>query len=211
MITPGYLFISLLIAGLTFSLFCLCNPAFFTQLLVCLWLQAVCGSSWRLAPPWLQQCLAEGAACPIPLLCSGSTRALLPPWAQRHLQPDTHCPSDCTNDSTWDNTLRALKLLKKRERFRWVQGQGPNVFAQHHCTTQCICGVSVLLLQDKATFNSFNGITLLPGFVSYFFFLKDQIFKFSFFARAETSKIFFIKQTQASYKTTELMDVNLAY
>lgn len=39
MTTPGYLFIYLLIAGLTFSLFCLCNPAFFTQLLVCLWLQ----------------------------------------------------------------------------------------------------------------------------------------------------------------------------
>lgn len=38
------------------------------------------------------------------------------------------------------------------------------------------------------------------------------MFKFCFFARAETSKIFFfIKQTQASYKTTELMDVNLAY
>lgn len=70
----------------------------------------------------------------------------------------------------------------------------------------------MLLLQDKTTFNSFNGITLLPGFVlAVFFFFKDQIFKFCFFARAETSKNFFIKQTQASYKTTELMDVNLAY
>lgn len=128
---------------------------------------------------------------PAPFLCSGSTRALLPPWAPRHLQPDTHCPSDSSNNSTWDNMLRALTLLK-RERLRWAQGQGPNVFAQHHCTTQCICGVSVLILQDKTTFNSFNGIILLPGFVlAILFFLKDQTFKFCFFARAETSKIFF--------------------
>lgn len=141
----------------------------------------------------------------------GSTSALLPPWGQRHLQPDTHCPSDSTNNNTWDNAFRALKLLKKRERLRWIQGQGPNVFAQHHCTTQCICGVSVLLLQDKTTFNSLNGVTLLPGFVLAIIFLKGSDFQVLFFRKIWNKQDFFTKQTQASYKTTELMGVNLAY
>lgn len=94
MIIPGYLFIYLLVAGLTFSLFSLCNPAFFTQLLVCLRLQEP-GCLWQ----WLERCLGEGAACPS--LCSAwEHQGPLPPWGQRDLQPDTHCLPDSTNNST---------------------------------------------------------------------------------------------------------------
>lgn len=56
---------------------------------------------------------------------------------------------------------------------------------------------------------SSNGITLLLGFV--YEKKKNDICKFWFLQELKQTRFVLIKQTQTSYKTTELMDVNLAF
>lgn len=58
--------------------------------------------------------------------------------------------------------------------------------------------------RTKPPLTSRNVVTLPLGFV------YEKI-TFFLFPGAETNKTFFVKQTQASYKTAELMDVNLGY
>lgn len=64
--------------------------------------------------------------------------------------------------------------------------------------------------RTKTVNYSYNSSSLLLGFV-YVKKKKYRICKFCLLQELKQRRFFFIKQTQASYKTTELMNVYLAY